>query len=202
MTEALRFLEECGVDPREMRDDLLPRRRIPSLDEFALRDDFIRRFGFAILTPEAVEAIRSYAPILEVGAGSGYWAWELRHAGVEVAATDPGTGRYHAVSDDGWPEPWTEIERITALEALDRFPTHTLLMVWPDLAEWPAEALRAYKGEWFLYVGEYQGATADEAFHDLLESDFEEERVINLPVFYGLHDRLMIYRRRNGDADA
>lgn len=183
------------MDPRRMRDFFSWPPTM--MEEWLVRDDFIRRFGFAVLTPEAVEAIQPHAPILEVGAGSGYWGWELRQAGVEIVATDPGTGRY-VVSYDGWPELWMEVKRMTALEALDRYPTHTLLMVWPDMAEWPVEALRAYKGKQLLYVGEYRGATADDAFHDLLESDFEEERVLALPVFYGLHDRLMIYQRRNG----
>jgi hypothetical protein len=45
-----------------------------------------------------VQVLAPYAPIVEVGAGSGYWAYELRQAGVEVVATDPGTGRYHRLN--------------------------------------------------------------------------------------------------------
>ena len=180
------------MDPQQMRDDRWP----PStMEEFLVRDEFIRRFGFAVLTPEAVEAIRPHNPILEVGAGSGYWAWELQQAGVDVVATDPGTGRYRCVGGDGWSS-WTSIKKITALRAIRRHPTRTLLTVWPDLADWPVKALRAYRGKRVIYVGEFNGATADQAFHDLLERDFEEERIVTLPVFYGLHDRLMIYRRR------
>ena len=41
------------------------------------RMKFIRTFGFGILTGAAIRLIREYSPILEVGAGTGYWTMEL-----------------------------------------------------------------------------------------------------------------------------
>lgn len=163
--------------------------------EYKVRSEFIARFGFAILTSETIDALRPYNPLVEVGCGSGYWAHELRTHGLDVVATDPGTGRYSGVPK-GW-KAWTEIERLTAVEAVRRYPDRTLLVVWPDYGvEWAAEALASYAGRFVLYVGEGAGgATADDRFHELLEQHFEEHLVVPLPVFDGLHDRLMVWRR-------
>lgn len=191
--EALTFLLARGLDPAQMTDDW---HHLRVANEFRIRDDFIARFGFAILTPEAIRVIRRYNPLLEVGSGSGYWAYELRRHGLDVVATDPGTGRYHRVPGGRW-KPWTDIEPVDAAEAIRRHPDRALLVVWPDFDAWAGEALARYTGSTLLYVGEWRGCTADDRFHELLERDFEEEAVVALPVFAGIHDRLMILRRRD-----
>ena len=54
----------------------------------------MEKFGFAILTARAISELAKLvgtdAQILEVGAGSGYWSYELHCAGIEAWATDPG----------------------------------------------------------------------------------------------------------------
>lgn len=37
-------------------------------------------FGFAVPNRRALETIAHNSPILEIGAGSGYWSWELQQA--------------------------------------------------------------------------------------------------------------------------
>ena len=37
---------------------------------------------------EALKALAGVAPLIEVGAGTGYWALQLRHMGVAVSAVD------------------------------------------------------------------------------------------------------------------
>lgn len=193
MTDAVTFLRSRGLDPATMTD----RWRLDDnfMHEHKVRTEFIARFGFAILTPEVVAALRPYSPLLEVGSGSGYWAYELRNDGLDVIATDPGTGRYGGVPN-GW-TPWTAIERLTAVEAVRQYSERALLMIWPDYGVgWAADALDAYAGRYVLYVGEGSGgATADDRFHELLEKRLEEHLVVPLPVFNGLHDRLMVWRR-------
>jgi hypothetical protein len=203
VTEAEKFLAERGLDISKMRDSWL---HSFDLDDFVsrreIRAQHIHRFGFAVLTDEVISAIAPYQPLLEIGCGSGYWSYELRQAGLDVIATDPGTGKYHFFEKDGyhWATPWIEIERICGIDAVQKYPTRNLLTVWPDYdASWPVDVLRAFQGEIVLYGGEGQGGcTADDDFHSFLEQQFAPVETIRLPQFDGIHDDLEIWRRIHG----
>jgi hypothetical protein len=113
---------------------------------------------------------------------------------VEVVATDPGTGRYHGLKH--W-VPWLPIERLTGVQAVQQYPDHTLLIVWPDYGQrWVSATLRAYRGETVLYVGEGKaGCTGDAAFHAALAERFRDVSVHPIPQFENYHDALHICRR-------
>src|SRR5687767_5522442 len=61
-----------------------------SADELRdVRKAFCRVWGFSIPCREAVEALRALErPLVEIGAGSGYWTALLRAAGLDMVATD------------------------------------------------------------------------------------------------------------------
>jgi hypothetical protein len=175
----------------------------PGLEELQVRDKFICKFGFAILTDEIVQTLLPFSPIVEVGAGSGYWSYELNQAGAISIPTDPKTGRYcHFFDENRGQINWKEtefllVEELTGIQAVEKYPNHSLLMVWPDMAPWPAETLSAYKGSTVLYVGEGDGGcTADEQFHKMLEQQFEEKNTIVIPQFWCIHDYLTVWSRR------
>ena len=54
-----------------------------------IRQHYIAAFGFAVLDQATVQAVRPFAPLIEAGAGTGYWTWELQKAGINIVATDP-----------------------------------------------------------------------------------------------------------------
>jgi hypothetical protein len=160
--------------------------------QIELRQQFSARFGLAILDTRTLNLVRSFSPLLEVGSGSGYWAHELRKAGADIIPTDPGTGKYYFVHGQ-----WMEMEKLTAPEAVIKYPDRTLLIVWPDFDKpWPHKALAAYCGEVVLYVGEGRdGCTGDDHFHDILDADYECENHY-IPQFMHIHDRLYVCRRK------
>jgi hypothetical protein len=166
-----------------------------------IREQHIAKFGFAILDRKAIELLRGYAPLLEVGAGSGYWSYELKKAGVDVVATDPGTGKY-AFTEDGkkgytkW-KPWTEIEELDANAAIAKYPKRNLLTVWPDYQElWSAAMLGEFKGQYVCYVGEGDGGcTASDEFHAILKAEYTDVADQHIPQFNHIHDRLTIYKK-------
>lgn len=163
--------------------------------EFEVRESFIEKFGFSVLTDAAIKLIAGYQPIVEVGAGSGYWAYELQKHGVIVHPTDPCTGRYRDVNEH-W-EKWIQVENLTGVEAVRKYPQCTLMTVWPDLSSWAAETLAAFKAQHVIYVGEGNGGcTGDEAFHTSLSDGFQHVETLPLPVFFGIHDRLEVWKRR------
>lgn len=205
MTEAEAFLKDNGVDVATMSgyasfsdfDLAVPFDSIADryLTRFRVREQYIARFGFAVLTQRIVAAIAKYSPLLEIGSGSGYWAHELRKAGADCVATDPGTGKY-GYAKHGW-KPYVEIEPLDGVAAVVKYPKRALLTVWPDYDQpWAAEALRDFDGTTVLYVGEGRGGcTADDAFHELLNSDYALKEEIDIPQFDGIHDSLEVYMR-------
>jgi len=175
-----------------------------------------RQYAYALPDEDLVRRIAADSPIVEVGAGLGYWSWLLRQAGAEVRATDvrpppqyfdargrlaftPGLrpGRPNDWLDTR--PAWTLVEVADAASAAAAAPeTAALLLVWPPYAEgMAAAALRAFRGAVVWYVGEGRGgACADDAFFDALESSWEQDELHALIRFPGLRDWAGRWRRR------
>jgi hypothetical protein len=170
-------------------------------------------YSWAIPNDAALQAIADRGPIVEIGAGGGYWAGLLRARGVDVVAYDPEVegGDWH----DGtrWSEVLTGDHTVAA-----QHPDRTLLLVWPsyDLA-WTDQVLDAYAGSTVIYVGEGAGGcTGTSRMHTLLGADsycwhtstedepcgctserarFQVTAEVDIPQWAGLHDRLTVHDR-------
>lgn len=157
------------------------------------RDRLVEEFAWAIPNIDAIEVLVDHDPILEVGAGTGYWAWCVEQLGGEVIATDPHPPRV---------DPYTEVMTYTALEAIETVreyepEPYTLFCCWPQHeASWPADALNEYQGETFVYVGEARGGcTADERFHRKLRRRWTLRKTVYVPTYLGRQDRLEVWSR-------
>jgi hypothetical protein len=213
MTEYEQAIVEAGIPRHEilggydsyafLRGDRIER----SLDPLLLtRDAFVKRYAWAIPSPAALAAIAEHSPILEVGAGCGYWAHELSKLGADIVATDlhPGGRRDGA----GKPAPsgygyrfeklWHPVVRMGAARALRAYPGRALLLVWPCYSRpWSERVLAAYTGDVVCYVGEGEGGcTGTDRFHALLDERFEAVRGVPVPQWAGIHDALTIHRRK------
>ena len=154
------------------------------------RDEFIERFGYAILNRPTVEIIRPYAPLLEIASGFGYWACELRHRGVHTVATDP-----HPEKE--WPDlrPWTNIHRMDGLQALSAYPGYNLLFCWPEVDDWPTPIVDSFAHDYLIYVGEERGGcTGDTPMFDALDRNYTLVTDHRIPNFAHASDRLFVYR--------
>jgi hypothetical protein len=217
-TECIRFLESEGLIISEMllsyweRWKLRPKRIFPASYEnwdweadpmirnYRTREKFINRYGFAVLYRAAIEAMRPYAPLLEIGAGSGYWTYELRKYGVDCIATDTMDGQYGFFEENGevtsrrWTHHYTHIEILNSVEAVRKYPNRNILTVWPDYgAPWAADALDIFTGQVVIYMGEGHGnATADDRFHELLDERFGDQGAIPMPHFEYSYDRQLL----------
>lgn len=215
-----KFLRERGVDADELILDHWDRRRrsydedIPLLGSARLnshlgdtmretraREDYIDQFGFAILSMGAVEAIRPYQPLVELGAGSGYWSYELQRFGIDVIATDPFDEMFWSFrreKRERWQKLYTSIEKLNSVEAIRKYPKRVPLIVWPSYDEsWAADALDIYTGETVIYFGEGEGnATADDRFHQLLDTNFADQHYVRMPHFWGCYDRWLIIAKK------
>lgn len=190
------------------------------------RRELIARYGFAIPTDQALEAIRRCSPagVVEVGAGTGYWAHALQHRGVDVAAFDVHPAPSPRNQWFAGTRPWHAVHHGDHRVA-ERFPDRTLLIVWPTKNEiWAASAVEQYHeagGSCVAYVGEGPGGhTGDDVFHALLgdlsacaqcaygsttspcicgvRARWSRTETIVLPHWPGYDDNLHIYTRRSG----
>lgn len=190
------------------------------------RDELISCFSFGIPTDEALTVIAEESPdgVLELGAGTGYWAALLARRGVDIVAVD----RFPAPSSaNPWfagRKPWLPL--VAGDERLvEFFPERSLLLVWPTRDEtWAADAAlrhHAAGGECLLYVGEGPGGlTGDDRFHALVGAFdrcvacaygvldavcicgvaplWSPARTVDLPHWLRRSDRLVVYRRVSG----
>jgi len=208
-TEAVRFLESAGWNSAHYaRSAYMLREKA-----YRIREKYIAKFGFAILDGRTIETLRPYGPFIEVGAGSGYWSYELRLAGVDSLPTDPGKKLYSvfhekahytdsaegrwAIGRLGRWKPFMPIEDLDGVAAVKKYPERTLLVVWPDYQDpWAAETLAEFAGSTVAYVGEGEGGcTGDDRFHYLLDQQFSIAETCSIPNFFAIHDALTIYRR-------
>ena len=180
---------------------LCARRRPPQL-----RDDGIRRFGYAVLSHSAASSIADFVLavattqrrrliLLDFGAGSGYWAHVLqRHLPAqqcEVLAWDPHPEWYESG------RLWFDISPAGGAQQLRALGPDVLLLVWPNWAEDVAvDALRAFEGGVLIYCGEPRGGkTANEAFFDALCVGWELAELVRVPQWPGNSDCVQVFVR-------
>jgi hypothetical protein len=165
---------------------------------FAGRFDMCGTYSWAICPPGDIAWLKEVLGgrgVVEPGAGSGYWAWQMRQVGIDTVAyepNEPGPGNGFArrtwatvLSDDhGAPK---------------HHPDRALFLCWPSYAEpWAAQSLACYTGDLLVYCGEGEGGcTADDEFFHVLDAEWEE--VGDCPAhvsYWRIHDYLTAYRRR------
>lgn len=163
------------------------------------RDALVAKYAWAIPNDNAIQLLAGMGPILEMGAGNGYWAKLIVEAGGKIEPYDkkPGTHHYHATPRavwypvlDGYPDAITV-----------RHKDWVLLLVWPPYGEPLAfDALTCFLavgGKTVVFVGEgCGGCTADDDFFRLLGERFEEVGSTDIPQWEGIHDYLTVYQRK------
>lgn len=149
------------------------------------REVAVPRYGFAVPTRRPIAQLVKLSPLVEIGAGRAYWARLITEAGGDVVCYDRWrrANTYHRVSIGG-------------PRKLRKHADRNLFLCWPDFQDrMAAECLRYFRGR--AYVGEGAGGcTADDRFHELLDRHFVEQADIVIPRWEGIHDTLMIWRRR------
>ncbi|MEV6791317.1 hypothetical protein AB0M87_04795 [Streptomyces sp. NPDC051320] len=158
-----------------------------------------KRYAWSIISPGDVAWMSNVLGgrmVVEIGAGSGYWAWQLEQAGIDVAAYDPNPVGENTYCTSG---PSTTVLRDDA-SAVKHHQDRALLMVWPPFqGESARHALSSYEGDLLIYAGEsYGGCTADDDFYELLAAEWDEIGTSPQHVtWWGIRCRLSAYQRRS-----
>lgn len=183
-----RWLRATSAQPRWFENT--PERVARSFArEWQEREACVNYYSWAIPDDQALDTIQPFSPIVELGAGTGYWAMLLRHRGVEIKPFD--------TNPEGMSRKlWVPVPEAHA-EVLASHPDHTLMLIWPPYGSAMASvALRAYAGEHLIYAGEGAGGcTGDDEFHRQLAESWTLVVEKELPQWQGIHDRLTVYRR-------
>lgn len=158
--------------------------------QLELRKKLIWGYAWAVPSEDAIRAIVDFAPgrrVLEIGAGTGYWAWLLGQAGADCLAMD---------LEPGQPPRWCPISAADASSAAAH-ADRLLFLCWPPCeSELAAQSLESFRGHRLAYVGEAKGGrTASDAFFAQLAREWRHERTIEIPLWPGFSDQLDLYVR-------
>lgn len=165
---------------------------------FADRFDMCGTYSWSICSPGDIawlKGILDGRAVVETGAGTGYWAWQMEQAGISVAAYEPNPpepGNHFASRE------WTTVLRDDH-SASKHHPDRALFLCWPSYSDpWAAQSLACYSGDLLIYAGEGEGGcTADDEFFRLLDAEWEEIGTAPRHVsFWGIHCYLTAYRRK------
>lgn len=142
-------------------------------------------YSYAIPSPETLAWVSEFCdgrPVVEVGAGRGYWAAQLSGAGLAVDAFElEPPDRAENVSfprAPGQADVWHFVDALDGLRIASRSDC-VLFLCWPPgwgntMASEILEAFEGAGGERLVYIGEPQGGrTGDDAFFDALSARWE-----------------------------
>lgn len=166
------------------------------------KDRLVAKYSHAIPDPKALEIIAQHSPIVEPGAGTGYWAYCLTQMGCDILAYDihpitNDTNRYHRASDGAIEWHPVLISNPNSHQALQD-PARALFLCWPPYAtDMAASALAQYTGDTVIYLGEQRtGCTASDSFFNLLQLEWEQTFIYQLPRWRNNNDSLTLHRRK------
>jgi len=159
-----------------------------------------KRYAYAIPTPTALTMIaRRARKLIEIGAGTGYWAKCLSELGVDIVCMDR--------------KPWAEIHYPVEVgdiaelrKAFEREPDRSLFICFPGKNNPMAhDALRAFMdrgGERFVYVGSLGSACGsylcgDEAFSLLVRDHWKRFKEVGVWEWIGSPVACTVYRRKH-----
>lgn len=165
------------------------------------RTALCRRYSWSIPSPGDLAwlvRVLGGRGVVEIGAGTGYWAWQMSQYGVAVDAYDlvPDADRNPYISTVSAYHPVLAGDET----AVRGYPGRALFLSWPVLgAGYPARLLSLYRGDLLIYAGEHGGCCADEEFFTRLSAEWEPLSVSGSHVtWWGVHCVLTAYVRRSG----
>jgi hypothetical protein len=173
----------------------------------SVRDWMCHVYAYACPNDAAIKEMTKYGPIVELGAGTGYWLSLLAsetcaHEVVGLDINPPGhaegklANEYHG----SVPAHHGAIEQGEATSlAHSRFRLHALFLCYPTpRTSMALDALNQYAGEFVLHVGELvHGDTGDERFLAALQDEFALINRVALPNFSNTAYELTVWKRKS-----
>jgi hypothetical protein len=155
-----------------------------------------QRYAYVCPSDSTLAMLAGLGPLVEIGAGTGYWTYRLRLIGADIVAFDQAPldgereNRYHQHA-----RPWTHVQQGDQT-VLSGHADRALFLCWPPLFSSLGDCLTYYRGETVACIGDggYRTARLDH-----LNTAFT--KVATAPVRAldpcpGVQPRLTIWKRR------
>jgi hypothetical protein len=183
-----------------------------------------RCISHAIPSAACLKAIKALGPVVEMGAGSGYWAAMLEERGVDVLAYDLEPPDPATLLNGFAFRPFCDVKQgdPSLFFTQPDLASRTLLLVWPGQddvgphdeprASWEAQCLSSYMqagGQTVVYVGEREecikakpgtapdcGVSASREFQVILRTKFVLAEQVDVPSMFYTCDDLTVWRRK------
>jgi hypothetical protein len=177
---------------------------------FARQKQLQHQYAWAIPDQAAIELLVRHSPIVEIGAGRGYWASLVQAAGGDVVCYDenpPDSSTENIwCPPDGIKTVFQTVAKIDTLvftkireggpEKVLEHQDRTLFLCWPPMSTMAHEAVTNYTGDTVIYVGEGDGGcTADDAFFEHMREHFERTEDHDIPFWEGMNDYLSVFTK-------
>jgi len=162
-----------------------------------IRDYAVNQFAWAVPTEEAIQKTISFGPLVEMGAGTGYWGKAIEICGGDVICFDrfPPPDGFNVWHSNG--KLYREVLKGFPKQLKD-FPDRTLFLCWPPHGDDMAiECLQYWKGRYLIHIGEIGGCTANDEFYTKLEEEFECIDQLLIPQWPGIRDSLTVWKRND-----
>ena len=154
-----------------------------------------QHYAYVFPDEATLQMLAGLGPLVEVGAGTGYWAHRLRSIGVDIVAFDQApvdgerANRYHSPT-----RPWTRVEQGDKT-VLPGYADRGLFLCWPPLFSSLGDCLTYYGGDTVACIGDCGHRTArldhlDEAFTKVATAP-----VRALDPYPGVTPQLTIWKR-------
>jgi hypothetical protein len=168
-------------------------------------------YAYAIPSPETIEWVSGFCggrPIVELGAGRGYWAAQLSSAGLTVKAFDieppQSTKNPSFPCLPGTAKAWHHVGSLGEFQTEPSYgPDCVLFLCWPPgwgdkMASDALDSFEQAGGNRLIYIGEPKGGkTGNDAFFDALTRGWKIETVDRQFVaWWNLADRAQGWIRR------
>ena len=157
-----------------------------------------QQYAYVFPDDSALAMLAGLGPLVEIGAGTGYWAYRLRSIGVDVVAFDQAPpdrerpNRYHPPA-----RPWTHVEQGDQT-VLSGHADRGLFLCWPPLFSSLGDCLMYYRGDTIAYIGDGGYRTARLDHLDETFTKVGAAAVRALDPYPGFQPQLTIWKRTTG----
>jgi len=148
-------------------------------------------YAWAVPNDEAIDMLVEYSPLVEIGAGHGYWAALARSRGANVVALDYQNFEFAPSLL------WGKVE-VGKPEDLGSHSRRTLFMCWPpEVTSMARSCLDYWEGDDLIYVGDQNGVvTGGSRFISKLHKDFDFVKEVAIPCVPAVGDTMTVWRRK------
>ncbi len=179
-------------------------------ENYISRNEFCRRYTWAIPDPMSLEFVALWLKpkAIEIGAGAGYWSWQLSQLGIDIVAYD--IDPPDKSTENRWHTPRDKNEKLLKQRrsvfypiqeggpsSLQECPDRTLFLCWPPMSEMAFQCLESYEGKRLVYIGEGGGGcTGNDAFFERLDEAWEEVASHPIIQWWAINDEIIVYERQ------